>query len=62
MPSRRAVFDNGFNMENENSKFKSVGEILPEALNRLYERVKDRKVRELIEQFKKEKYNKNERI
>ncbi|HUD44918.1 MAG TPA: hypothetical protein VMR41_05215 [Patescibacteria group bacterium] len=49
-------------MENENSKFKSVGEILPEALNRLYERVKDRKVRELIEQFKKEKYNKNERI
>ena len=42
-------------MENENSKFKSVGELLPDALNRLYQRVKDRKLKEMIEKFKEEK-------
>ena len=48
-------------MQDRDKEFKSVGELLPDALNRLYERVKDRKVKEMIEKYKNEKYKKNER-
>jgi hypothetical protein len=41
-------------METKESRFYKVSELLPDALNRLYDRVKDRKVREMIEEYKNE--------
>lgn len=47
-------------MKNEDSRFYRVSELLPDALNRLYERVKDRKIKEMIEKMKNEEFNRNE--
>ena len=49
-------------MKNEDSRFYKVSELLPDALNRLYETVKERKIKELLEKIKNEKFKENERI
>ena len=42
----------------EKSGFILLQELLPEALNRLHETVKDRRIRQLIEEMQDEKWNK----